>query len=343
MKPDLLGYLLGALDGPEHEAITRKLDKDHSLRQELHEVETRLAPLQGERWQYTPPVGLAARVCQLVMDFDDQPKVRPRMSARPEPSGHRGQWTVSDMVVTAGVLAASCMLFFPAVANSRHQARLAACQNNMRVFGVALPSWADRFSENLPYIPTQGNTAVAGFYAPQLTEAGYVTDSNLFLCPSSDLAKQRRTFFVPSIDSIRNAQGQELATLQRKMGGSYAYILGHFHQGRHRATRLKGRTHFAVMSDRVEILGQRTFANAHGGRGVVVLFEDGHARLIVLAPKRTAQERTEPAPIDPWNDLFVSDRGLIEAGNHEDDVVLGSSWAKPVATLGELVPCGVNP
>lgn len=265
------------------------------------------------------------------------------MTAQPESSSYRQRWNISEMVVTAGVLAASCMLFFPAVANSRHQARLASCQNKMRVFGVALPSWADRFSEILPYIPTQGNTAVAGFYAPQLTEAGYVTDSSLFLCPSSDLAKQRRPFFVPSIDSIRNAKGQELAELQRKMGGSYAYTLGHFHQGRHRATKLKGRAHFAVMSDQVQILGQRAFANAHGGRGVVVLFEDGHARLIVLTPRANTADVRELAPIDPWNDLFVSDRGLIEAGNHEDDTVLGSSWARPVAAMSDLVPCGVTP
>ena len=358
MKPDLLGYLLGALEGPEHEATTKQLTDNESLRMELLEVESRLLPMEAERWQYEPPAGLAARTCQMVLDFEEHRKVTPRsaatgmtretdsrvhskvgMSARPEAGYRQANWSSSDFMVTAGVLLATCMLFFPAVANSRHQARTAYCQNNMRLFGVALPSWADRFSGNLPYIPTEGNTAVAGFYAPQLHDTGYMTEPNQVLCPSSSLAKRRLTFVVPSIDAIRRAEGEELVRLQRQMGGSYCYVLGHYKNGRHQATNMKGRSYFAVMSDQVQSVGQGTFQNAHGGRGVVVLFEDGHARMIVLSPKQPTAPSALPEPIQPWDQLFVSNRGLIEAGEDEEDIVLGASWVRPTRQVAKLQPC----
>ncbi|MEM8677849.1 MAG: hypothetical protein AAGF97_00710 [Planctomycetota bacterium] len=347
MKPDLLGYLLGALDGPEHEATTKQLERNSSLRADLHEVESRLAPLEAERWQFDPPAGLAARTCQLIAEIRDTPadaatEIRPRrrdgMSESREAPTSQHRWRMSDVIVTAGVLAASCMLFFPAVANSRYEARVASCQNNMRMFGVALPSWADRFSGKLPYIPTRGKTAVAGYYAPQLRETGYFSNSKQVICPSSALAQNYPNFTVPSTDEIESADGRTLEKLQRMMGGSYAYTLGHFKGGRHRATKHLGRAYFAVMSDQAQASGQQEpLVNAHGGRGIVVLFEDGHARMIFLT--HSANATCEQEPIEAWNELFVNDAGMTAAGCDEDDVVLGASWCKPVVRVVEPQPC----
>ena len=44
-EEDLLGYLLGALDGAEHEKIRQKLQTDPQLQSVLSELEDRLSPL----------------------------------------------------------------------------------------------------------------------------------------------------------------------------------------------------------------------------------------------------------------------------------------------------------
>ena len=41
MQENLLGYLLGALDGPEHEKVRLQLENDSQLRAELAELETK--------------------------------------------------------------------------------------------------------------------------------------------------------------------------------------------------------------------------------------------------------------------------------------------------------------
>jgi hypothetical protein len=56
--------------------------------------------------------------------------------------------------------------------------------------------------------------------------------------------------------------------------------------------------------------------SAHGGRGVNVAFEGGNVRYIVNLTRQ--------------HPYFVSDRGLVEAGTHVNDPVLGHSWSRPI-------------
>jgi hypothetical protein len=335
---DLLGYLLGALDASEQETIRKELETDRELEGQLHDWEERLAPWERVCAEYEPPPGLATTTCEFVFAQvrTKRPWFQEARGASADSSRH--SWSLVDAVVAAGIFLAASMLFFPAISNSRHQARLAACHNNLRTFGVALPSWADRFSGAIPYIPTTGKTGVAGFYAPQLMDAGYVTQHQVFLCPSSSLARQRNTFRVPSVDGIQRAAGTQLLAMQQRMGGSYNYVLGHFERGHHRATRIRGRPYFPVLADRVAMNRPQFGADAHGGRGVSVLFEDGHVRFIVFQNRR--QQPNDASP-DNWESMFVSDRGYVEAGMHADDAVLGPSWARPRPDLfsdSDLIP-----
>ena len=234
-----------------------------------------------------------------------------------------------DFVVAAGIVLAASMMFFPAIANSRHMARIQQCQDNLRLFGAAFPAWADRGNGEMPYIPSDPKLGVAGFYAPQLVEAGYMNDHHRFLCPSSDLAYERNGFVVPSINQIHGAQGQQLVAMQRKMGGSYFYGLGHFEGNKHKATRIRGRAYFPVMSDHVASRGVRQTTGAHGSRGINVLFETGNVRYIAIAPAKPARPQNELFDSIDLDAMFVSDRGLVEAGMTADDAVLAPSWGRP--------------
>ena len=341
MQEDLLGYLLGALDGPEHDKVKARVERDDSSRAEMLSLEQWLEPLEEVRWDFEPPAGLAANTCQLVAEFaaEQDQKVQPASTqtgwSSTDGTSSGSRWNVIDFVVAAGISVAAAMMFFPAVANSRHHSRLASCQENLRTMGIALPRYATDFFGKLPYIPPRGKTGVAGFYAPTLVDAGYIKQHKLFICPSSSLAAKNATFFVPDIDTIQSARGTRLVALQRRMGGSYCYGLGHFDQGQHRPTKAKGRTHFAVMSDYVLSPGMVQQLPVHGRRGLNVLFEDGHVRFIVT---RLSSPATDNEQSVDWSQLFVSDRGIVEAGTHEDDVVLAPSWVRPIPGEGDWSP-----
>jgi len=350
MQENLLGYLLGALDGEEQADIKQRLDYDPQLREQLAELEAQLIPLEQERWQHEPPAGLAASTCKAI--FDSKVTTEPAVSARStikeakkrsradradglshlsEWNPRKHGWDFVDAAIAAGIFAAAALLFFPAIANSRNAARMAACQNNLRLGSVGLSAFGAQNNGVLPYIPTSGNTGVAGFYAPQLVEGGFIDEDARFLCPASTLAaSERGSFRVPTAKEIHAARGTELAEMQQTMGGSYMYTLGHFKRGRHYSTTNRGRNSFPVLADaRLTPDGKRVAP--HGEEGVNVAFEGGHVRFIVgLAPNHP---------------FFVSDRGVIEAGSREKDAVLGHSWARPqpLASDGDSVETGIAP
>ncbi len=334
MQENLLGYLLGALDGPEHETMQRQLDNDPLLRRQLSELELKLAPLEEERWQHEPPPGLAAATCALVAKHAAKPEannsvqvVRRRSGLSPamsEWNPRKHGWDLIDAVVAAGIFLAAGLLFFPAIAQSRYQARLASCQDKLRLNSVALSIFGERNNGVFPYIPTEGKTGVAGFYAPQLMDGGFLTEDSAFLCPSSRMARNRKYLRTPTVDEIRAADGPVLVLLQKTMGGSYMYTLGHFHNGRHRATTNRGRNNFPVMADGLEDFAGGPNGGAHGGRGINVAFEGGHVRFLVHVSRQ--------------HPYFVSERGLVEAGTNVEDAVLGHSSARPLAILPAAIP-----
>jgi hypothetical protein len=65
-EAELLGYLLGALDDAEHEAMERRLKTDLRLRAHLARACRNLQPLYHCEDEIEPPPGLADRTCRLV-------------------------------------------------------------------------------------------------------------------------------------------------------------------------------------------------------------------------------------------------------------------------------------
>lgn len=320
MREQLLGYLLGALDDDEHDEIEQKLQQDQHLRQQLDWLDAQLDPLRCDQLQHMPPPGLAARTCAAVAGHQREHRfvtARSQMAMLGDgPPGSR--WSINDALVAAGVMVAACLLFFPAIASSRYQSRLAACQNNLRQLGQALGDYSDLHGGYFPNVPPAGNRSVSGIYAPLLKDAGLLTDDATVLCPSSTLASERDHWTgVPTLAEFDRARGSVLVSFQRNMGGSYGYHWGHVAEGAYRPTRNLGRSQFALMSDSPSphLSGRRT-AN-HGSRGQNVLFEDGHVRFIV-----------DCCPVHSGDDLFHSDRGLVEPGRHADDSVIVDSTTR---------------
>ena len=106
------------------------------------------------------------------------------------------------------------------------------------------------------------------------------------------------------------------------MGGSYGYCLGHFRNGAYEGTRNRQRSGFAIVADAPSPDQPGHQSRNHGGRGQNVLFEDGHVVFLTCSK-----------PNDSADDIFVNDAGLVAAGLHENDAVIGPSDASPLVEL----------
>jgi hypothetical protein len=320
MREDLLGYVLEALDDNEHEELQNELKKDPRLQCDLERLRARLEPLIDERLPLDPPPGLASRVCDRLKREIERGQITPA-SRVPEANQavSRGGFTFTDAVVAAGVMLAAAFIFFPAIAQSRYQSQLAVCQNNLRQLGTSLKEFSQAGGGEFPFVPAEGKLAAAGLYAPVLAEEGWLDDPRVVLCPGSDLADAADEFTVPTRDDLREAVEVELASMRRRMGGSYAYTLGHLADGKLHPTRDRSRSHFVLMADAPSSTGGRQNSPNHGMYGQNVLYEDGRVKYL----QRCLEQMT-------GDEFFVNDRGWVEAGLHAEDAVVAGSAVSPL-------------
>jgi hypothetical protein len=318
MREHLLGYLLGALDSPETDVLEDHLATDRQLQAELELLRGGLEPLDADRDPIEPPAGLATRTCLLISKYTE---VSPAPVADPgerQAAASAGRWRLSDFAVAASVLIAAGMLFLPALSNSRSNARLLACQNNLKDLGAGLVNYSRQNNDLFPQIPLAGKMAAAGAYAPQLYEAGYVTTPNSIVCPASELADDRM-FTPPSQKDIMGAEGEHLTELRRKMGGSYGYTLG-YQDANHvyHPTRNRSRERYALMADAPNLNSQHFQSSNHGGDGQNVLFEDGKVKYLKNCHLTDCRD-----------EIFSNDEGKMAPGTHVDDAVIGHSALTP--------------
>ncbi|MEX0818966.1 MAG: hypothetical protein WD070_05215, partial [Pirellulaceae bacterium] len=251
IREQLLGYLLGALDDDEQIEVEQQIAAHPEWRDELESLALTLEPLAETYLEFEPPANLTERTCSLI---PNRTTATPcggglRPATRAEIRG-RQRWSMADVVVMAGICLAGAMLFFPAISQSRYAARLQACQNNLRELGFALVDYSEKAGQGrFPEVPSEGNRAAAGVYAPVLLSKGYLTDERKVICPSSMLAQRAADWKLPSLDEVDQASGRALLMIQQRMGGSYGYNLGVVVNGRHRAPRNRGRASFALMAD----------------------------------------------------------------------------------------------
>ena len=345
-REQLLGYLLGALEDNEQAQIEKFLDGDADLRRELATLNRSLAPLDAARREFSPPAGLASRTCAFVAqaatatkaveDAEGQSLLESAVTAavRAEPAKHAAmmkpvdspcgsasgvRW--QDSLVAAGIMVAACGLLFPAILDSREHARIMQCQNNLHEIGTSLASYSDNNNGYFPKVPSKGNLAAAGIYAPRLLKNGYLPNVRQVVCPGSDLADDN-DFTVPTIDELQSTTDPaELAAMKGRMGGDYGYTLGHIKDGRYQNTKNLHRERFALMADSPSHVLPSLQSRNHGGNGQNVLYEDGHVEFLPTTK-----------PLDLPDDVFTNDEGRVAAGLHPNDSVIGSSPSTPIGS-----------
>lgn len=312
MRDQLIGYLLGALEAPEHELVEARLSHDPQLRRDLEILSRSLEPLAADKAHHEPPVGLAVRTCRFVA-------VETRVAPAPKPpvASVSSRWSMADLAMAAGIFLAATLLFWPAMSQSRFAARIAGCQNNLRQIGVGLADYSTLFHGQFPAPAPTGNLNWAGMYAVILREEGMLPKTHVLICPSSNLADQPDDFRVPTLEELQTllaTHAEQLAKIRKTAGGSYGYSLGFYIDDQYHApTNLCRRTH-ALMADAPAPTTPYRHSLNHGGCGQNVLFEDLHVEFLPSCKAKGCNDH-----------IFVNDAGWAHAGLHLGDSVIGAS------------------
>jgi hypothetical protein len=146
-------------------------------------------------------------------------------------------------------------------------------------------------------------------------------ESRQLICPDSPLADQSGLRVLP-LGELEEASDEEVKQLLPGLARIYGIHLGHVEGGVYRDTRNLGRTYFAVAADppSVDLPGHQSLH--HGGRGQNVLFEAGNVRFL-----------TSSKPYPQADDIYVNDLGVMTAGAHRDDSVVGFGSATPLLNV----------
>jgi hypothetical protein len=316
IRQQVVDYLLGALDDSEMEAVRARLESDPLYRQAMLKASSSMVRLQGLGRNIAPPPRLARRTCQFLFDPRRrlQAAIRPRAMTPVQPTMHsRSRLNWADVAVAAVIFLVAGLLTLPAINGSRFEYRLTACKDNLRQVGQSLSEYSYKNHDLFPVVPTKGNLAAAGIYAPILAENGYLDEPQRVLCPNSWQA-QEEGFRVPRLKELRSAVGQKLSQIQQKMGGSYGYCLGYFDRGIYQPTRNLNRPYFVVMADAPSLDQPDHQSPNHDGQGQNALFEDVHVEFCTTA-----------RPVEGADDFYQNDDNEVAPGRSRDDSVIASS------------------
>ena len=330
MREDLLGYLLGALDGVERERVERQIESNPALEREISSLQAQLDPLREKSPDFEPPLGLATRTCAFVEQHCAQAEAEAQaedhqvvLNESPVQLNSRHSVRWYDLFVGACVVLVGVALLFPAVVRSRYMAQRVACEKNLQNVAYALHTYSERYGGYFPAVPLEGNRSFAGVFAPMLVEDEYLTEANSFVCPSSSLAANDVQWQMPTLVSIDRASGRDLVQLRQVASGSYGYNLGVGFDGKYHSPKNQQREYFALVADSPTIhLPDRRSMN-HGNQGQNVLYEDGHTDFVCGLLE--AHYGDHP---------FLSRRGNVEPGLDLDDAVIGRSDTPPITFLG---------
>lgn len=344
---DLLGYVLGALDAQEHRELQQTIDQNPQIEEELLRIKSSLMPLD-ELDTAGPKAGLARRTCEAVaswektqssadsaspdrlsafdlvasssqsstisIDGDLNTSEAPPAKLRPAVSQrllHPTTWSISDVLVGVALLLICAGILFPTISYARNNSRILACQNNLRQVGLAMMNYSSINEGNFVAIPSAGNLAASGCYAPILKDAGLVEDDSIFAC--AGISAQEPPVHIAARDQIESADSEEeINHYRRTMGGHFGYTMGYCENEKYCPPRYMGRTNIVLLADQPsnDLTGRRS--SNHNGKGQNCLFEDG--RVAFIKGHALAGDA-----------IFENDYGIVAPGSHPSDNVIAPS------------------
>lgn len=312
----LLRYHFGDLNASEREEFERRLRDEPGLSERLGALRRCLEengePCGEQAAPAEPPLELAERTAHSVLAWKEE-----------TPCGGRKRFSLFEAVAIGGCAMLVGALIVPALYAARVSARRAECSNNLHLVGQGLHDYAEQHGGRLPSIGRYEN---AGFFTMKLVEHGYLdrpTLESALLCPSSELANQvalqKASVIVPSLDELRRANDSLFDRLVRLMSGSYAYNFNYSAPQLEACGERDSLYQLPILADAPR-RGCKVsfFSENHGECGQNVLFHDGSVRFVSGCWAPEVEDH-----------LYLNDAGQVAAGQRPDDAVLAPSEATP--------------
>lgn len=355
-QEDLLGYVLGALDAQEERDLEKTIDAHPEIEEQLLELQHSMQPLESlAGGSGTPRPGLARRTCELIANIEREPQSIPaeliacegvesriefhQLDENVEPLktlsangfsfsqltdrlAPARSWARVDFFAALAMLVLVACLLMPAIAHSRFQSRVAACQQNLREVGTAMLVYSDLNNGHF-LNPTDAdlNSNAAGLVAPALKSSGLIDDDSLFTCAGR--AEVNPTT-IPTLQQIRSATGEQLSLLKKRMGGDFGYTLGFFDDGQYHAPKNDGSSHTVLIADMPSTALPGRSSTNHGGKGQNCLFADGRVDFI----------STHAIGDDA---IYENDLGIVGPGISNKDNVIAPSRVPVMRVEYELL------
>jgi prepilin-type N-terminal cleavage/methylation domain-containing protein/prepilin-type processing-associated H-X9-DG protein len=129
------------------------------------------------------------------------------------PYNDRG-FTLIELLVVIAIMAILAALLLPGLASAKERSKGAACLSNLRQIGLAIRSYADDSSGNIPYGPKAPSfTSAFDLYPSTGAPTSLISLSSgapvaLGLLLQSYVANQPKVLFCPSSDQFLNSDAQ---------------------------------------------------------------------------------------------------------------------------------------
>lgn len=359
---EIIAFLLGDASAELRDQIESQLAEESQmasgdLAERLSTLRLVLGHMDSMSVYYEPPSDLVDATMQRIEDSQAESQVELSsavgashgLSASEGSDREKGsniRKRVESLVLTV-CLGAICCLVLPSIVTARFESRKRVCAHGMLLTGQELISFAMQNPDGrYPPISAQGIGSFAGVQPVHLKSAGYNITMSQLRCPSlmGCQASQPRLAIesIPNFEQLRQVAINELAALQRAIGGDFAYNLGIQAQRGEEiaviASRCEGRSNYAILSDAPLLNDSGETWVAHDGRGVNMMFEDGRV-VFVSMPANAAISplagRASPAPQSGGafrgDYPFRNFEGDHAAGLTEEDMCLAPSYISPVA------------
>ena len=317
LEENLIGYLLEALDGKTRAQVEAQLHAEPETRWRLEQLRLAMEPLALDRAEVAPPPGLAVRTVARIAEYCC--RELPRAPAASRPLAPRSWWRRADVVVAAVLFLSVLGIGVPALSRIRDRSgpAIVECQNNLRVFHIALQTYYDQHRK-FPSVAAERPRDAAGVLVPLLASSGVLPNPGEVRCPGNPVAISCGL----SLDQVRALSPEDFFRKAGTLNPSFAYSLGHRDtEGNYFGPTLpEGRlaSEFPLMADAPPPEALTGNSKNHGGRGQNVLFADGHVRFVTLRNVGFQKD-----------DIFLNRAQKVAAGFDPCDSVLGYSAARP--------------
>jgi prepilin-type processing-associated H-X9-DG protein len=318
MQPDLLGYVLNALDAPARAEVDAYLQGHPEAQAQLTALRQALEPLS---WDATgaPPPRLAERTLQRVAAF--QPHSPSGVRRLP---GRRFLEVAAALFIVA-TAAGVGITWLGGIRGQRPGAEanpsaLVLCKENLHKVFVALGTYADAHNRQFPDVAAAakaprngGNLVFSILYDGNLLPA----DVKL-ACPGT-AASSPNPISLGDVQALSDKAYQGWA---QSMQNGYAYSVGYQQDGKFVAPRLeegKPNTQLPLLADNSPLDPlQPGQSQNHGGCGQNVLYCDGH---VAFCPTRFVGYNQD--------DIYLNRANKIAAGVDWSDTVLTGGVVPP--------------